>query len=136
MSRNPGGLAYSLSCLGCAEVWAGDLGAAAQHHLRALRHARDTDDLFAVAFSLEGMGATAIAAGDAEMGVALVEAGLALRRKAGVPLPAGERLDTESALASAGRMLSAADFDAARRQGHRLDAVEAIELATRYLLTV
>ncbi len=136
MSRNPGGLAYSLSCLGCAEMWAGDLGAAAEHHLRALRHARATEDLFAVAFSLEGMGAMAIAAGGAEPGVTLIEAGLALRRQAGVPLPAGERLDTESALAVARGMLSRADFDAARRRGRRLDAVEAIELASRYRLAV
>jgi predicted ATPase/tetratricopeptide (TPR) repeat protein len=124
-----GGLAYSYSCLGYVAEIAGDLDAAQSHHAMALEHAQASDDVFAVALGLEGMGATLVAAGDATRGVQLISAGIAAREKAGCPLPAGEWADVDRACDAASQQLDAVDFAAALQTGRSLDVDQAIELA-------
>ncbi len=128
-SSLPGGLAYSYSCLGFADEWRGDLEAAQRHHREALHHARVSGDAFAIALGLEGVGAAAIVSGDVVRGVTLIHAGLALRDRAGTPLPPGERLETERALATASRAVGADKLDAAAAAGAELSVDEAIALA-------
>ncbi len=125
-----GGLAYSHSCLGFAEELSGNLETAAEHHRLALQYAQTSDDVFAVALALEGVGATLVAGGQIERGVALIGAGLEARERVGVPLPPGERLETTRALevaqASAGPQTVADALEA----GRRLDLDAAIAAAT------
>jgi predicted ATPase/DNA-binding SARP family transcriptional activator len=124
-----GGLAYSYSCLGFNAEAAGDLDAARSHHLAALEHAEASDDVFAIALGLEGIGTTLVAAGEARRGVELIAAGLAAREKAGNPLPAGEWSEVDRACDAAGRQLDAAEFAAALESGRSLDVEEAVALA-------
>jgi predicted ATPase/DNA-binding SARP family transcriptional activator len=127
--QNPNGLAYSRSCLGLALEMAGDIeGALAQHRL-GLESAGHGPDGFAVAFSLEGIGAALVAAADCRRGVELVGAGLQIRVGAGTPLPVGEHFDVDRVLAAARQVIGAAAVDEAMARGRTLDIEAAIALA-------
>ncbi len=124
-----GGLAWSHSCAGYAEEMRGNLDVAMAHHQTALGYARQTGDVFAIAQGLEGVGTTLIAGGEAERGVELIHAGLALRERAGSPLPTGERFDVDRALATAGEALDARSLEGAADRARVLDTEGAIGLA-------
>lgn len=124
-----GGLAWSHTCAGYTEEMSGDLDAAMAHHRSALDHASRTVDVFAVAAALEGIGAAHIAGGEAERGVVLIHAGLAMRERAGSPLPQGERFDLDRAIAAARAVMDDTDFMAASKAGLTLDKKAAIERA-------
>jgi tetratricopeptide (TPR) repeat protein len=124
-----GYLAYSHSCAGFTEEMMGNLDAARSHHLAALNDARKTDDVFAIALALEGMGATLIAAGDLAQGVELLSAGLAARERAGAPLPSGERLDVDRALEAASAGLTVPALETAIEAGRNLGIDAAVEMA-------
>jgi predicted ATPase len=127
--QQQGGLAYSYSCLGLATAELGDLESARAHHLQALHHAVESDDVFAIALGLEGMGATLVAGGEVVPGTELIGAGLAARERSGVPLPSGERHDIDQALDISRAVLGAAGTEAALLAGGAYDLNAAIELA-------
>ena len=120
------GLAYTYSCLGFTAEMAGDLDAAKAHHAAAMEYAEATDDLFAVALALEGMGATLIAASDTERGVEMIHVGLSIRDGAAVPLPPGERFDVDRALEAAAADLSDVVMARAQATGAAMDRQTAI----------
>jgi len=127
--QNGNGLAYSQSCLGFALEMAGDIAGAVAQHRQALQHAIHTRDAFAVAFSLEGIGAAFVTGGEPDRGVALIGAGLGIREQAGTPLPAGEYFDVDRALAEARQELGAAAVDEALARERDLDIDAALALA-------
>ena len=124
-----GGLAYSYSCLGYAVEMMGEPEEAQQHHRVGLEHSRQTGDVFAIAYSLEGLGSALIAAGEARLGVELIWAGLAAREAAGAPLPAGERVDVDRALTAAAAAMDEADLADAAESGRGLGLEAAVEMA-------
>jgi hypothetical protein len=111
---------------------AGNLDLARSHHLLALENGVATNDVFAIALGLEGLGGTLLAAGEAKRGVELLGAGLAARDRAGIPLPSGERLDVDRAMKEAG--LDADALTKAQAAGAELELEAAIAAAKSYTL--
>lgn len=128
--ENPAGLAYSHSCLGFTEEIADNLKAARSHHLMALERAQEAKDAFAVALGLEGLGATLIAGGESVRGVEMISTGLAVRERAGTPLPSGERSDVHRALEAAATALDAVALQQAVTAGRDMELEVAVSLAT------
>jgi hypothetical protein len=128
-AENPGGLAYSRSCLGFTEGTAGNLDTARSNHLFALESAQATKDVFAIALGLEGLGTTLVAAGDSAKGVQLISAGLAARERAGTPLPPGERSDVDRALEAAAGDIDAVAFQEAVTAGRDMELQVAVSQA-------
>ncbi|WP_067833523.1 BTAD domain-containing putative transcriptional regulator [Actinomadura kijaniata] len=95
----------------------GNAAEAAEHHRRGLKIARSVAEPRAVALSLEGLAGAAVLAGEPERAALLLGAADAARRSVGAPLPPGERLDVDRITAAATRVLGAAAFAAAFREG-------------------
>ena len=128
--ENPAGLAYSHSCLGFTEEIADNLEAARSHHLMSLESAQEAKDTFAVALGLEGLGATLIAGGESVRGIEMISAGLAIRERAGTPLPSGERSDVDRALEAAAADLDAVALQQAVTAGRDMELEVAVSRVT------
>lgn len=112
--------------LGFVAELRGDDAAAYQHHLRALAAALDAHlDDRAVALALEGIAGARMRT-EPEAAARLIGGAAAVRIRAGVPLPQGERFDVDRISKNIAEAIGKEALEAGREQGRKLLSEEGI----------
>lgn len=117
---------YALNNLGNVERFAGNLDRAAELYRESLRLKQENGDEWAIAYTLEGCAALAVARYEGRKAARLFGAAAGIRERLGTPLEPSKQPQYKASLIAAGRLLIAATFESAWREGATLPLAQAI----------